>query len=188
MEKIKNITQLFLEYGDITYGEKMTVLSHSVQAALLAKEKNLGDKMIVAAFLHDLGHMLPLTDYKTQDMDGFGSIDHESSGADYLKDLGFEDMITVPIRNHVLSKRYLCTAHPAYYDTLSDASKKTMEFQGGLLSSEEVLDFENQTYFQESLDLRYLDDEAKDEDFVVDPTVYEELVASVKKILDAPSN
>jgi predicted HD phosphohydrolase len=183
MDKIKSITQLFFKYGEITYGEKMTVLSHSVQAALLAKEKDLGDQMIIAAFLHDIGHMLPLTDYQAQDMDGLGRIDHESVGADYLKDLGFVDKVTMPIRNHVLSKRYLCTTFPAYYDTLSDVSKKTMEFQGGLLTPEALHDFKTQLYFQESIDLRYIDDEAKDEDFEVNSNDVSALLTLCYKVL-----
>lgn len=167
MNTIHDIQKLILQNGHLSYGESMTVLSHSIQSGLIAKQKNLEDHLVIAAFLHDVGHMLPMSDATEQDMDGYGSIDHEDSGADYLKEMGFGEEVTMPIRNHVLSKRYLCTVNENYYDTLSDASKKTMEFQGGKLDTGAVREFENQPFFKSSIELRYIDDEAKEENFLV---------------------
>ena len=182
MNAINSIRNLILKNGHMTYGETMTVLSHSVQSGLIATRKNFDDHLVVAAFLHDIGHMLPIAIDK--DMNGYGSIDHEASGADYLQKSGFAEEVTMPIRNHVLSKRYLCTVNENYYATLSDASKKTMEYQGGLLDNDSVVAFENQLYFESSLELRYIDDEAKEEDFVVTEEQIDEFLRLAEKVLN----
>ncbi|HMP32625.1 MAG TPA: hypothetical protein PKD85_23665, partial [Saprospiraceae bacterium] len=62
MNKINIIGDLFAQYGNTTYGENMSIISHSVQSALIAQEKGLPKEMVVAAFLHDIGHMIPLSD------------------------------------------------------------------------------------------------------------------------------
>jgi 2-amino-1-hydroxyethylphosphonate dioxygenase (glycine-forming) len=183
MDNINSIKQLFENYGNVTYGEKMTILSHSVQSALIAKSRELNDNLVVAAFLHDVGHMLPLTNETDESMGGFGAIDHETSGAKYLIDVGFNAYITEPIKNHVMSKRYLCTVNDQYHSELSDASKKTMEYQGGLLNEDEVAAFEKEPYFLESVELRLIDDEAKEEDFEVNSVVVEDLFQLCSEVL-----
>jgi putative nucleotidyltransferase with HDIG domain len=183
MNKINIIGDLFFKYGDITYGEKMSVISHSVQSALIAQEKGFPREMVVAAFLHDIGHMIPPSDLPSESMDGFGAIDHETLGAHFLQQLGFEDVITVPVKNHVQSKRYLCTIHKNYYDSLSLASQKTMEFQGGLLSTSEVAQFEADPYFRQSIELRLLDDEAKEENYDVKDSQVDYLLSLCSEVL-----
>ena len=65
------------------------------------------------------------------------------------------------VKNHVIAKRYLCFKNPEYYVALSDASKQTIEFQGGKMSESEALYFENEPYFEESILLRNWEDKAK---------------------------
>ena len=184
MQNISSIKQLFENYGDVTYGEKMTILSHSVQSAIIAKSRELSGKLVVAAFLHDVGHMLPILNDAEEDMGGFGAIHHEISGAVYLSNIGFDESITVPIKNHVISKRYLCTVNDQYHSELSEASKKTMEYQGGLLNKDEVTEFEKEPYFLESIELRLIDDEAKEEDFEVKAIMVEELFQLCDEVLN----
>ena len=61
----------------------------------------------------------------------------------------------------VIAKRYLVSKNDNYYNQLSDASKKTLEYQGGKMSIEEITDFENNQDFHEILRIRYYDDNGK---------------------------
>ncbi|MEL6274979.1 MAG: hypothetical protein AAFU03_07745, partial [Bacteroidota bacterium] len=54
------ILSLFKTFGHIEYGERVTQSSHAVQAGLLAREKEYDNELIIAAFLHDIGHLYPL--------------------------------------------------------------------------------------------------------------------------------
>ena len=53
----------------------------------------------------------------------------------------FGEEVTLPIRAHVASKRYLAAVEDNYYDDLSEASKKSLKVQGGIFSKEEAEEF-----------------------------------------------
>ncbi|MBK9507951.1 MAG: phosphohydrolase [Cytophagaceae bacterium] len=110
--------------------------------------------MQVAAFLHDIGHMIEDPSMEGQDMDGFGNKDHELIAKNWLKERGFSEKIQTVVYNHVEAKRYLCFADKEYYDSLSDASKKTLEFQGGIMTENEAISFKEAPYFEENILLR----------------------------------
>jgi putative nucleotidyltransferase with HDIG domain len=132
------------------------------QSAVIAEEQELGNEMIIAALLHDIGHICVETSAEN-DMDGFGVIDHEEAVADYLYEFGFSEKIIETVANHVPAKRYLCYKFPDYNNALSIASKKTLSFQGGPMTEEEALEFEKLTYFNEIIALRRIDEMAKQE-------------------------
>ncbi len=162
------IFKLFKKYGYKQYGENVSVLSHSFQSGLLAREENYSKELILAAFLHDIGHLLPLQKPGlTTEMGVFGIVNHEEIGARYLKGMNFPEEIYIPIKNHVATKRYLCAVDPNYYETLSEASKKTLAYQGGVMSEQEIQVFKSTTLFQESVSLRKIDDAAKNPDFEI---------------------
>jgi predicted HD phosphohydrolase len=94
-------------------------------------------------------------------MDNYGVKGHENKGYDYLKKLGFNDRICNLVKNHVSAKRYLCSVDIKYYENLSDASKATMKYQGGIMDEDEIDKFKNNIYFDDSLKIRYLDDMGK---------------------------
>ena len=94
-------------------------------------------------------------------MDHFGVIDHEKLGANYLLEKGFSPSIASIVESHVAAKRYLTYANPAYFHCLSEASKKTLEFQGGMMFPEEAVAFEAHEYFNTFIAIRKWDDEAK---------------------------
>ncbi|GAB4480270.1 MAG: hypothetical protein OHK0057_33540 [Thermoflexibacter sp.] len=95
-------------------------------------------------------------------MDGYGVKRHEQIGADFLRSKGFSEKIARLVENHVQAKRYLTFKYPAYYEALSEASKKTLEFQGGKMTEMEATNFENDTLFSLSIQMRTWDEKAKE--------------------------
>lgn len=175
------IKEIYKRHGDARYGEKMSLISHSLQAALFAEKATDNEAIIVAAFLHDIGHLLQEYDDKeVLEMGDFGKVDHEIIGAKFLEHLGFGEEICVPIANHVRSKKYLCFVDKNYLDLLSPASLQTLYYQGGPMDSESARTFENEQYFEESIALRRLDDQAKIEDFNIDTALLDDLFTRIE--------
>ena len=63
----------------------------------------------------------------------------------------------------ILAKRYLAN-DKKYFNLLSEASKTSLELQGGVLSRDECAKFEAQEYFKPSILLRKFDEAAKKTD------------------------
>jgi predicted HD phosphohydrolase len=159
-----DIIDLYKKYGKSDYiGETITQNSHMIQAGMLAEKKYPKDiEFILAAFFHDIGHIVVNIMNDTYDsMDGYGVKNHENIGANYLLNLGFSHKIVSIVRNHVLAKRYLCSKNKYYYNKLSDASKQTFHKQGSYMSEEEILEFESEPLFKFYCTLRKIDDKAK---------------------------
>ena len=94
-------------------------------------------------------------------MDGLGIVDHEGIGARFLASRGCSPRLCTLVESHVQAKRYLCWKNPKYYAQLSEASRGTLEFQGGPLNAEEAKVFTNRTDYQDILRLRVWDEQAK---------------------------
>jgi predicted HD phosphohydrolase len=95
-------------------------------------------------------------------MDGYGVKRHEKVGADYLRSKGFPERIAKLVESHVQAKRFLTYKYPEYYNSLSDASKKTLEFQGGRMEKDEADAFEADSLFETSILMRKWDELAKE--------------------------
>jgi predicted HD phosphohydrolase len=146
------IYALFEERGGLVDpGDGITQLEHALQSASLARKECRGDALIAACLLHDLGHML----------EGVGGKKHEANGAVWLS-RSFPPAVTEPIRLHAEAKRYLLTREPNYRDQLAEASLMSLEFQGGLMSKEELSAFEALPHHASAVHLRRIDDQAKD--------------------------
>jgi 2-amino-1-hydroxyethylphosphonate dioxygenase (glycine-forming) len=155
------IMSFYEQHGGEEYaGEKLTQLEHMVQAAQLAEEQGYDDEVILAAFLHDVGHICE-AGHGDNEMDGFGIKDHEEIGAEFLKAKGFSKRIVRLVQSHVEAKRYLTLRNPSYYDQLSEASKKTLEYQGGRMQEEEAASFEKYPLFDLIIKMRKWDEQAK---------------------------
>lgn len=155
------IANLFAQSGhDAYFGEPVTQLEHALQTAQLAEQAGADPETIVAAFLHDIGHLLP-EETGHEYMDGYGTVDHERLGADYLRKGGFSEKVAQLIENHVNAKRYLIAKSPDYFARLSEASLRTLEFQGGSMTPDEATRFEQHPYFDEILQMRRWDEQAK---------------------------
>ena len=82
-------------------------------------------------------------------------------GADFLRNLGFSARIEKLVRSHVSAKRYLCYRDPTYLANLSEASRTTLGFQGGIMSAIEAATFERDPDFEKCLLMRNFDEQAK---------------------------
>jgi phosphonate degradation associated HDIG domain protein len=157
----EEIIDLYILYGKEEYsGEKVSQLEHMVQAAELARTNGYNDEVVLAAFLHDVGHIAEKVTSLNM-MSSYGIIDHETVGAEYLSERGFSFRLTRLVASHVNAKRYLTLREPGYFDKLSDASKKTLEFQGGPMSDEEADLLEEDFLFREIIQMRRWDEAAK---------------------------
>lgn len=164
---VNEVFSLYEKYGDEDYiGEPVSQLEHMSQAAALAGEEGYDDEVILAAFFHDIGHLCADAG-EAESMDGMGNVDHEKLGADYLLERGFSERISNLVQGHVIAKRYLTYKYPEYYNKLSLASKGTLEFQGGVMSSDEAAEFELNPDAELIIRLRYWDDMAKEMNIAV---------------------
>ena len=155
------IMSLYEEHGGAEYaGEKVSQLEHMAQAAQLAEEQGFDEEVVLAAFLHDIGHISEAAKGDNE-MDGFGIKDHEQLGAEFLREKGFSRKVARLVESHVEAKRYLTYKDPAYYANLSEASKRTLEYQGGPMTAEEAGAFEQYPLFDLIIRMRNWDEQAK---------------------------
>jgi predicted HD phosphohydrolase len=141
-------------------GEGVTQLEHALQAAALARAANASPHEVLAALLHDIGHLCAGPDAAS--MDGLGVVRHEAIGADHLAALGFAASVTELVRGHVAAKRYLVGSDAAYAARLSEASRGTLRHQGGAMNANERRAFEALPAHRAMLRLRSWDEAAKD--------------------------
>ncbi len=161
-DTVNEVFSLYDRFGDEDYiGEPVSQLEHMSQAAALAEDEGYDDEVILAAFFHDIGHLCADAG-EAESMNGMGNVDHEKLGADYLLARGFSERLAALVQGHVIAKRYLTYKYPEYYNKLSEASKATLEFQGGVMSSEEARTFEQNPDAELIVRLRYWDDMAKE--------------------------
>ena len=147
-DNIACIMHLFNQQGGAMYiGEPVTKYEHMVQSGCIAQELGYSEEMVIAALLHDIGHICEeLT--PENDMGGYGIKDHDHVGAALLRRLGFSELVVSAAENHVNAKRYLCTTNEDYRGRLSKASVETLKFQGGLMNEAEVAAFEKHPFLR----------------------------------------
>lgn len=155
------IIGLYIHYGSDDYiGEPVTQLEHMCQSAVMAEQESGDDEIILAAFFHDIGHLCEHI-MPVKQMDGYGVVDHEKLGANFLRKHGFSENIARLVENHVQAKRYLTWKDSDYFNGLSEASRKTLEFQGGVMNDEEARAFQADPLFDWHIKLRRWDERAK---------------------------
>ncbi|RZS97850.1 phosphonate degradation HD-domain oxygenase [Cecembia calidifontis] len=178
--KVNEVFALYEKHGKEDYiGEPVSQIEHMCQSAQLAESEGYDKEVILASFFHDIGHLFAL-DKQIENMGGFGAVRHELLGADYLRAKGFSEKIARLVENHVQAKRYLTYKFPEYYSKLSEASKKTLEYQGGVMSPQEAEAFENNEYFELSLKMRTWDEMAKEENIPIpDLSKYKKLALEI---------
>lgn len=157
---LSDLTEIYTSRATGLYG--LTLINqqaHAVQSAHHARAQGLSPSVVVAALLHDIGHMV----HQLGEHPAAQGIDdeHEVIGADWLERYFGED-VTEPIRLHVAAKRYLCTVEEDYFSKLSKDSIESLALQGGQMSATEVAVFQNSAYWQDAVALRRIDEMAKD--------------------------
>jgi [1-hydroxy-2-(trimethylamino)ethyl]phosphonate dioxygenase len=159
MSVADEIFAIFATRGSIAYfGEPVSVTEHCLQAAHCALLEEAPESLIVAALLHDIGHLV--VDAPDDIADWTSDAFHEKVGGDWLAQR-FGREVSEPVRLHVPAKRYLCATRPSYLAKLSPASVITLKLQGGVMSTAEVASFEAETYFKEAVRIREWDDHGK---------------------------
>jgi phosphonate degradation associated HDIG domain protein len=156
---VELVCALYRDRGVAQYdGEATTQTEHAIQCALIARSEGAEPRLICAALLHDIGHLLAS---KRHQRTHIGVIDHGHVGAEFLLNLGFPAEVTETVRLHAEAKRYLCTIEPEYANLLSDASRRSLVLQGGLMTAEESALFVECEWSTEALRVRRWDDRAK---------------------------
>lgn len=158
MSVVDEIFELFNARGSAAYGESVTMTQHALQAAHFAKLQNAPPRLVVAALLHDIGHLVVVT---PDDIDEWTEdARHEELGGQWLAKR-FGPAISESVRLHVPAKRYLCAIDPSYLQKLSSASVITLKLQGGPMSREETARFETEPFYREAIRVREWDDLGK---------------------------
>lgn len=158
MQILPTIHAVFAKRGNDHYGEGVSQLEHALQCAAFAERDGASNALVVAALLHDIGHLLH--DLPEDVADQGIDTQHESIGSVWLSQ-HFGPEVSEPVRMHVAAKRYLAATEAGYFDLLSDASKLSLKLQGGPMSPEEVKAFRAERYFADAVRLRRWDEEGK---------------------------
>jgi phosphonate degradation associated HDIG domain protein len=159
MQIVDDLLAIYGRRGAEAYfGESVSVTEHALQSAHFAQRAKAPAALIVAALLHDIGHLIePAPD---EISDWTHDARHEVSGARWLA-AHFGPEVSEPVRLHVAAKRYLCATDPGYAKVLSPASVKTLQLQGGCMSAAEIAAFEAEAHFRAAIKVRRFDDGAK---------------------------
>jgi len=157
---VDDVVDLYAARGGLHYGEGVTQVEHAVQCAVLAEADGASPGLIVAALLHDIGHLVvnpdEVADFSLDDR-------HEIVGAKALHAL-FGEAVSRPVALHVPAKRYLCCVEPGYFSALSSASQASLALQGGAFDRAAADAFERLPHWREAVALRRLDDRGKSDE------------------------
>jgi gamma-butyrobetaine dioxygenase len=148
-----DLVGLFTAAGQRAYGESVTQLAHALQCAALAHRDHADDEVVVAALLHDVGHLVDCPEDRPER--------HHGSGGAALVRAFVPPRVAWLIEHHVIAKRYLCTIDARYVAQLSPASQRSYAAQGARLALEEQLAMETRPWFADAVRLRRWDDAAK---------------------------
>jgi predicted HD phosphohydrolase len=153
------LLRLLATEGMRHHEESVTQTEHALQSARGSETDAGDDAEVVAALLHDVGHLISGEEFGSA---GFlvRDLRHEEIGARLLS-AWFPPEVTEPIRLHVVAKRYLCAVEPGYRGRLSCVSEKSLVLQGGPLPAEECRRFAASPFARRAVFLRRADDRAK---------------------------
>jgi len=159
MSVADEILAIFHRRGPEAYfGENVSTTEHSLQAAHFAQSAGAPPALIVAALLHDIGHLVE--DVPDDIAEWAVDAHHEETGGHWLAKR-FPADVSEPVRLHVPAKRYLLATDARYFAKLSPASVITLKLQGGPMTAPEVAKFETERFHREAVRVRQWDDQGK---------------------------
>ncbi|GAC1300163.1 MAG: HD domain-containing protein [Steroidobacteraceae bacterium] len=159
MNSTDEILALFHERGaDAYFGEGVSMTEHALQAAYFAQAGGAPPALIVAALLHDVGHLIE--DVPRDIAHWTLDAQHEQIGGRWLA-RRFRPEVSEPVRLHVPAKRYLLATDERYFAKLSPASVITLKLQGGPMAPHEVAAFEAEPFHRDAVRVRQWDDQGK---------------------------
>ncbi len=155
---VDQILSFFAARGGDHYGEGVSQTEHAEQCAHFARMNGASDELVLAALLHDIGHLM----HKFGEDAADRGVDtrHERIGSGFLA-RALPDQVTRPIALHVAAKRYLATVNPDYLKELSPASMQSFILQGGTMSQEEIDAFLADPWHEAAMKLRFYDEMGK---------------------------
>jgi predicted HD phosphohydrolase len=168
---VHHLNKQYTKYGGLLYSDvhNINILDHSLQTARwLECNANSKTPLVVSGLLHDYGYIIQQSNGITS------SIRHAQLGSHVLRDLGFPNNVIMPIKLHILARRYMCSIDASYYyGTLSFTDRLELKSQGGLLTSDEMLAFEKNPYFSDSMTLLYADDLSRSQTKSIHTSIYD---------------
>jgi phosphonate degradation associated HDIG domain protein len=177
-----DILDLYRQRGALAYeGEGITQWQHAWQCGRLAAAAGASPALRLAAWLHDLGHLVTGLE-GTPTLRGLDDR-HEALAERILHPL-FGDVVSQPVALHVQAKRYLVGTRPAYAESLSPDSQRSLALQGGPMSPDECADFASRQFADQAVQLRAWDDRGKRSDWhPADPqAAWDELAALMSQL------
>ena len=160
MSVTDEILAIFHQRGaDAYFGESVSMTEHALQAAHFAQSCAAPPALIVAALLHDVGHLID-DDVPGDIADWTVDAHHEDIGGRWLAQR-FRPEVSEPVRLHVPAKRYLLATDAEYFAKLSPASVVTLQLQGGPMAAHEVSKFETEPFHEDAVRVRRWDDQGK---------------------------
>lgn len=156
---LDEIGKLYRDGGHLPYGGTgVTHLQHALQTATLAQAAGAAPPLVVAALLHDLGHIIMLHS-ALQGVDGT-DCKHQYFVLPFLRDLFGADVLE-PIRLHVEAKRYLCFVEPSYTLDWPLAAQAWLAQEGGGFDALQASEFAAIPWASDAIKLRRWDDAAR---------------------------
>ncbi len=146
--------------GEQYFGEAVSKLEHSVQCAWHAGQAGADEELVLAALLHDIGHLIDVKG--TERDERVGVVNHDEIGEEWLLERGFSPRLARLVGGHVDAKRYLTATNEAYMERLSPASIETLKLQGGPMAAADVEEYAAEPDLRDMLRLRSWDEMAKD--------------------------
>jgi phosphonate degradation associated HDIG domain protein len=176
----QGIVELFARRGHLAYdGEGVTQWQHAWQCGQLARRAGALPGLQLAAWLHDIGHLLTGLE-GTPTLHGHDDR-HEAVAAQALRPR-FGAAVAEPVALHVEAKRYLVSNSPGYLERLSPDSVRSLALQGGAMSREDAAAFLRMPYAADALRLRAWDDAGKEPSWVPGAEAERELIGLMQLI------
>ena len=123
---IDEIKLLFETKGNKLYGESINQVEHALLCAQLAEDSGAEPSLIIAALLHDIGHLQhrdSVSAFKQEIDDA-----HELIGAKFLVSRLGPD-VSEPVRLHVDAKRYFVQSTKATGTSFQFNQNKLLKFK-----------------------------------------------------------